>query len=212
MTMREHRVDATRTARYTALGPADAPDVWFVLHGYGQLAHRFARAFEALDDGRHLVIAPEALNRFYLDPEHKKVGATWMTREDRLTDIADTVRYLDAVAAAVLAGRAAPRRVTVLGFSQGASAACRWLALGQATAQRLVLWGGELPPDLDVAAAAERLRALEIVFVAGRQEHFITAKVLGTMTARLKEQGIGYRTVVFDGGHDVERETLMGLR
>jgi predicted esterase len=209
--MREHRLPATRTARYAALGPPDAPDVWFVLHGYGQLAHRFLRAFVPLDDGTRLIVAPEALNRFYVDEAHKKVGATWMTREDRLTDIADYVRYLDAVAAAVLEGRTAPRRVTVLGFSQGASTACRWLALGQARAHRLVLWAGELPPDLDLAAAAERLRALEIVFVTGREERFITAKVQDAMTRRLAEHGIGHRVVAFDGGHELEEGTLRQL-
>ena len=63
--------------------------VWFVLHGYGQLAGEFIRFFADLATDDSLVVAPEAMNRFYLvNPESapardRPVGATWMTREDR---------------------------------------------------------------------------------------------------------------------------------
>ena len=60
---REHRIEVTRTARYWTLGAEDAPtEVWFVLHGYRQLAERFLRRFVPLDDGSRLVVAPEGLS------------------------------------------------------------------------------------------------------------------------------------------------------
>ena len=207
--VRDHHLSVSRTARYATLGPAAAADVWFTLHGYGQLARRFVREFEGIARDR-LIVAPEALNRFYLDPPHQKVGATWMTREDRLTDIADYVRYLDALAGVVL-GSASPRRVTVLGFSQGAATACRWVAQGCARVDRLVLWAGEVPPDLDLVAAAPRLSTLEIVLVAGEDDQFITPKVLAALSARLREYGVAHRTVTFAGGHGIDRTTLAGL-
>src|SRR5206468_3354730 len=74
-------------------------------------------------------------------------GASWMTREDRLHEIDDYVRYLDAVHAQVASGKA---RVTALGFSQGTATACRWAAFGSARIDRLIVWGGEVPPDLDL--------------------------------------------------------------
>jgi dienelactone hydrolase len=81
------------------------------------------------------VVAPEALSRFYVDRGEPaagtpaRVGATWMTREDREAEIADYVRYLDRAldAAAGRPGAAAPA-LGVLGFSQGAATACRWAA------------------------------------------------------------------------------------
>ena len=83
--MQEHHFSTPRTARYYTLDPAEAVrEVWFVLHGYGQLAGAFLRHFERLQDGARLFIAPEALSRYYL-PGHQRVGASWMTREDRLT-------------------------------------------------------------------------------------------------------------------------------
>ena len=46
---REHWLRVSRTARFVVAGdPATAPEAWFVLHGYGQAADRFATRFAAL--------------------------------------------------------------------------------------------------------------------------------------------------------------------
>ncbi len=65
-----HSLVVPRTARYYTLGPTHGfpRELWFVCHGYGQLAERFLRQFAPLDDGTRLIVAPEALSRFYLDP------------------------------------------------------------------------------------------------------------------------------------------------
>ena len=208
--MQEHHLPVTRTGRYVTLGPPDAADVWFLLHGYGQLAHRFIRSFEPIADGSRLLVAPEALNRFYVDAQHRKVGATWMTREDRLTDISDYIGYLDAVADALgLAERAA--RLTAFGFSQGASTACRWATRGRTRVQRLVCWGGEVPPDLDLPEVADRLRACEVILAAGAEDRFITPKVVETMSERLRRHDIPYRVLPFVGGHDIPEPALRAL-
>ena len=151
--MQEHTLTTPRTARYFTLGvPERANDLWFVCHGYGQLAARFLERFRPIETGQRCIVAPEGLSRFYLSesPSERRVGASWMTREDRLHEIDDYVRYLDAVYGA-LQPRAA--KVTVLGFSQGTATACRWAALGSARIDRLILWGGEVPPDRSQIAA-----------------------------------------------------------
>src|SRR5882762_5598050 len=117
-------------ARYFTLGdPAHAEQMWFACHGYGQLAARFLEKLRVLDDGRRYLVAPEGLSRFYLSesPTERRVGASWMTREDRLAEIDDYVRYLDAVYADVF-GSLARAQVTLhaLGYSQGASTVSRW--------------------------------------------------------------------------------------
>ncbi len=209
--MGEHHLSVPRSARYVTLGNEAAPvEIWFVLHGYGQLAARFLRGFAPLDDGTRLIVAPEGLSRFYLDSGGSaKIGASWMTREDRLTEIADYVRYLDALYAAV--GGATAQRVVVLGFSQGTATAARWLALGAARADRLILWGGEVPPDLDLDAARARWSRTAVLLVAGTTDRFITAKVLARDEARLREHNIGYRVERFEGGHEVVREVLLRI-
>jgi predicted esterase len=201
--MVEHHLSVPRTARFFTLGNEATPtELWFVLHGYGQLAARFIRHFEPLDDGSRLVVAPEGLSRFYIEANHAdKIGASWMTQEDRLVEIADYVRYLDAVYAAV--GGATAPRVVVFGFSQGTATAARWLATGTARADRLILWGGEVPPDLDLAAARARWPETGVTLVAGNTDPFITAKVLARDEARLRENGIVYQVERFEGGHEL---------
>ena len=213
--MQEHHLSVARTARYFTLGTIgrEEGEVWFVLHGYGQLAGRFLRHFEPLAQAGALVVAPEGLSRFYVDdvppPPERKVGASWMTREDRLGEIEDYVRYLDAVYEEVFRGVKRPAvRVTVLAFSQGTATACRWLARGAARADRLILWGGEVPPDLDLAGARSRLAPLALTLVVGRADEYITAKILARETERLTAHGIPFRVVEFDGGHEIDQRVL----
>jgi predicted esterase len=213
----EHHITTPRTARYYTLGepgPGIA-EVWFALHGYGQLAGRFVRELGPLDDGSRLIVAPEALSRFYLSgvgerpASERTVGASWMTREDRLTEVEDQMHYLDAVYAEALKGIDRPRlRMCVLGFSQGAAAAARWVAHGTAQLERLILWGGEIPPDLDLAAARERFSRLTLTLVAGTRDHFITTKILERETQRLDAHAIPFQLVTFEGGHEIDEAVL----
>ena len=205
--MQEHTLTTPRTARYFTLGvPGRANDLWFVCHGYGQLAARFLERFRPIETGQRCIVAPEGLSRFYLSesPSERRVGASWMTREDRLHEIDDYVRYLDAVYGAVQP-RAA--KVTVLGFSQGTATACRWAALGSARIDRLILWGGEVPPDLDL----KLLRVPSLTLVYGNQDEFFTPKVVAANEARLREHGVPYDSISFEGGHEIETATLLRL-
>ena len=205
--MQEHTLTTTRTARFFTLGtPERATDLWFVCHGYGQLATRFLEHFRPLETPQRCFVAPEGLSRFYLSesPAERRVGASWMTREDRLHEIDDYIRYLDAVYAGVAPGT---RSVTALGFSQGTATVCRWAALGTSRIDRLILWGGEVPPDLDL----ERLRVPKLVLVYGTRDEFFTPKIVAANEARLREHGVPYELMSFDGGHEIETATLLRL-
>jgi predicted esterase len=210
----EHHLPVTRTARYYTCGVAHAREAWFVCHGYGQLAQYFLRRFETLDDGTRLLVAPEALSRFYLgDPggshANARVGATWMTREDRLREIDDYVGYLDAVHGEVVAaGVPLEARVVVLGFSQGVATACRWAVLGRARVDALVLWAERMPPDLDLTRAADRLRSTRILLVAGTADPSLPPSALEDERALLARHGIRSEAVTFAGGHELDSDTL----
>lgn len=216
----EHHITTQRSARYYTLGEPGPgiTEVWFALHGYGQLAGRFVRELGPLDNGTRLIVAPEALSRFYVGGVGKRiasesgVGASWMTREDRLTEIDDQMRYLDAVYAEVFQGIDRARiRLCVLGFSQGAPAAVRWLVRGTARAERLILWGGEIPPDLDLSAERERFSQIKLTLVAGTRDHFITPKILDREKQRLEAHAIPFHLVRFEGGHEINEAVLRQL-
>lgn len=223
----ERHLQVVRTARYWVIGEdvSNPAEVWFVLHGYKQLARRFLRRFEPLADGTRLLVAPEGLSRFYADESPGRhgpgavVGATWMTREDREHEIADYVCYLDALADRVLgasgsggAPGAARPRVTVLGFSQGVATAARWTTLGRTRPDRLVLWGDLLPTDLDLSAAREAWRTTQVILARGRGDRVFTDPSAAEQEElRIRDAGIAARRVGFDGGHDIHQPTLQAL-
>jgi predicted esterase len=201
--MEERFIRVQRTARYHVLGNLDAaPEVWIVIHGYGQLARYFLNNFKGLEAGR-CFIAPEGLSRFYLDAEHARVGATWMTREDRLHEIEDHVVYLDALCAE-LRGNAMPgATVNVLGFSQGTATITRWAIQGSTPIRRLVLWAGSLPPELDRETLA-RWRHLTVDLVLGNRDEYAGTKELDALAQRLQQAEVPHRTHRFAGGHTLE--------
>jgi predicted esterase len=218
--MREHHLVVSRTARYATLGPDDggARDVWFVLHGQGQLAARFLQHFAPLDDGRRLLVAPEALSRYYVDRPRAgggaapRIGACWMTREDRESEINDYVSYLDALAARLFERAPAGEvRVTVLGFSQGAATATRWVALGRAPAHRLVCWGGALAHDVALGAGGAGLRGARLTLVAGTRDELATPDAVAAEQERLRALGVPFDVLEYDGGHHIDAATLAAL-
>ena len=216
----ERHLEVVRTARYWVLGDAVAypAEVWFVLHGYQQLARRFLERFDTLADGTRVVVAPEGLSRFYVDQAPGRhgpaspVGATWMTREDRENEIADYVRYLDLLADTLLHGKAPTPRVTVLGFSQGVATAARWTALGRMRPDRLVLWGDWMPSDLDLDAAQRVWVRTEVILVRGDQDPLLTDRGAAAEEAtRVRAAGLEVRHIGYEGGHDLDAAALATL-
>jgi predicted esterase len=214
--LHEHHLTVERTARYFTIeaGEAGAREVWFVCHGYSQLAERFLRQFEVLDDGSRLLVAPEALSRFYLHEEPQlpgagRTGASWMTREDRLSEMADYVAYLDALARHVFR-RVERTGVTfrALGFSQGAATATRWAAQGTTRVDQLILWGGYLPPELDFAATPG-FGQLPVLLVWGEADQYYDRARVAEDEARLVRSRVPCRVVTYGGGHHVSREVLL---
>jgi predicted esterase len=214
----EHRLTIARTARYYQIGEVNqkTTEVWLCCHGYGQLAARFAQRFETIASEERVIVAPEGLHRFYLDPPDRpatdrRVGATWMTREDRETDIRDYIEYLEQVCALVCSGPAQSAQVIGFGFSQGTATIARWAAVTQHNLSRLVLWGSGLPPDLDWARAVRRYRSLQITLVTGEQDEFATPAGIAAQQQLLREQGLQFDTIGYAGGHQLDEATLRRL-
>jgi predicted esterase len=210
---REHRLTVPRSARYYTLGgEAAVRELWVVLHGFGQLARKFINDFAPAASPRRLVVAPEALSRYYTDHASRKVGATWMTSEDRLAEIADYVRYLDLLVEELRHGMAnRVERLEVHGFSQGAATACRWVAMGRHQPDRLVLWGGGVPQDLDLVAHGERLSRARLTVLIGDHDEFVSEEAVADQAARLQAGGVSFDLQRFSGGHVVSPTSLAAM-
>jgi predicted esterase len=180
MQVTPHKMQVRRTARYYTLGSpgTEKTTVWFVLHGYGQLAHYFIQNFSTVAGEGTLVVAPEGLSRYYLDAQYQRVGASWMTKEDRLMEIEDYVAYLDQLHDLILEPLKGQQvNVNVLGFSQGVPTAWRWVKHGNVEPTELVFWAGNVPeekPD----EINQRLVRTRVWFAWADEDEFITPEMV----------------------------------
>lgn len=208
------KITISKTARYYLMGePSEKINsVWFVLHGYGQLAEEFVRYFKTVVTGSTLVIAPEALNKFYLNGFSGKIGSTWMTKDDRENEIKDYLNYLDSVYDEVVKyGLFSNAKITALGFSQGAATAGRWVPLGKSKIDRLILWGGFIPDDVNQESAIHLLNLVKPLIVLGDQDEFISEDQLKKEIQRLNEIKLSYKVLRYEGKHEIKAEILRQL-
>jgi predicted esterase len=204
-------------ARYYKSGEitTDTKAVWFVLHGYGQLAQYFMRKFSVLAERGVCVIAPEGLSRFYLQNfdnsgsrSSDRVGATWMTKENRLMDIQNYLTYLSEIYKTEIP---AGMPVTILGFSQGSATASRWALSGKVDFERLILWSGIFPPDMDFNHGREILKDKSVLHVYGTKDPFLSDSRFHEMRSLSEKLGCNVAEVTFEGEHDIDAQTLVKL-
>jgi predicted esterase len=213
--IRSKQIKVEKTARYYTLGTNDSniKNVWLVCHGYGQLARYFINKFKVLADDKTLIIAPEALNKFYLNGFSGRVGATWMTKEARELDIDDYCLYLDRTYNELSQEVDFSHvRFSVLGFSQGTATVCRWLAHSGIKVHQLVLWAGIFPPDLntDFEFSIKNFLENKITIVYGLEDPMLKQEHHEQMQA-MKSIKPDLEILTFKGGHDIDSDTLLKI-
>ncbi len=208
--MESHHFEITKTARYFQSGPSSFKyrRLCFALHGYGQLPEYFLRPFMGESLKETLFIAPEGLHRFYLEGSKGRVGASWMTREDRLTDIRDYCQYLDQLFEHFEESIAAAEEVGVLGFSQGVATACRWVANSAYNFNFLINYAGAFPPDLNHQNALPRLSQLRLYMAVGDKDEYINKEKFNQHIEEVKSRGYSPDTLIFEGKHKIYPRVL----
>lgn len=211
--MQENRIHIPKTCRYYSLGNiTTAKNIWFTLHGYGQLAKFFIKNFEVLNNDENFVVAPEGFHRFYLDGMKGRVGASWMTSEDRLTDISDYVSYLDLVHEDVKSkNKNSESRLIVLGFSQGVATASRWMALGNTKPDLAIFWAGAFPPDLQPSDSNRWFSHIPTYCVVGDNDEYISAESIERAKEHYGSLGINPEWLSFEGGHNIPKAAFEAL-
>jgi len=218
--MKEEVLHFNFKARYCKLGEISATtkNIWFVIHGYGQLAQYFLKKFAPLENQETCIIAPEGLSRFYLEDVTKrsqsgnnKVGASWMTRENRLMDIDNYLTYLNQIYHIEIPN-SFKGKITLCGFSQGGATVSRWALDKSIKFDRLILWAGIFPNDMDFEKGAALLKDKEVIEVYGNQDPFLTEARISEMTQLNKKLNLPIKVVQFEGGHEIHKDTLLKLR
>lgn len=204
----------TVEARYWQLGKLDSSttSLWIVLHGQGQLPEYFIRKFVDICSPSTVVIAPEALHKYYLEGYKGKVGASWMTKEDRLTDIANYLTYLDNLFEQIGSQIDLSKvKIHLLGFSQGTATVSRWAVNGKLTFDHLVIWAGYFPPDLESEQTQTILKTKEISIVYGKHDPYLTPAILQHISDDLKRFDVQAQLIEFDGAHEIDADVLRSL-
>lgn len=205
-----NQIQITKTAKYTTYGnPETATTILFVLHGYGQLVDFFIRKFHVLDSEKVFIVSPEGLHRFYLKGSSGRVGASWMTKEERESDIQDYVRYLDKLWKAINSNYTFDKKV-LLGFSQGGATASRWHSFGNFNADQFILWAAIFPTDMP-NNTLENYNHSDNYFVVGRQDEYYTMEKIDEHCQVLNGKGIQFKLIKFEGNHNIHSETLLNL-
>lgn len=210
--MKENHLLTQKTARYYTLGELNTHTrhVWFVLHGFGQLAGKFIKEFEPLLAPGVFIIAPEALNHFYLKGPGGEVGATWMTKEDRLNEIKDYVNYLDDVYELFDLEQYPETKITALGFSQGSSTVSRWVNATQHRIDTLICYAGEVGAEVFPINEHSPLRRTENHYMYGTRDEFFPLELIRE-AAKGKYSEMNFTIHEFEGGHQIKPELLKPL-
>ena len=208
-----HHISVARTARYYTIGQVSDQVKYLVIacHGYGQLAEHFIRKFDVLARPDTLVVAPEGLSRFYWEGYTGKVAASWMTKADRLYEIADYASYLNELHQSYLRQLPANVKTILFGFSQGCATVVRWPMEHFPVFDTWVLWGGMIPEDLDYKPHQAYWSARKIYAMYGTADQFITPKRIDFHRQLIADQALTVEERTFDGPHIVDREALAEL-
>jgi predicted esterase len=204
MESKSFEIKTIKTQRYFTHGDLKkTTKLLIVLHGYGQLAEHFIRKFHQLPEN-YYIVAPEAMHHFYLNGSSGRVGASWMTKEARLDNIADNNEYLNNLVD-FLQKEKQFSEVLVLGFSQGGATAARWNAQRKDIDQ-LIHWASVFPPDLEESSFSNSKNG---TFVIGKHDEFYDAAAQDKEIN--KYRSLSFKIVEYDGKHDIDVETLKNL-
>lgn len=210
----EHNILVKRTARFYTSGEVyeNTKTIWFVLHGFAQLAKKFISEFEFLAVKGDVVIAPEGLSRSNFGrASDSHIGASWMTREDRENEIDDYVEYLDTLYKEVLKNRNTDLKINVLGFSQGGSTAVRWFVNGTSKINALYICSSDIAKDVDLSVFRNKSNDSKIFYIYGSKDTSYSNKNFSDSLDFLKQNNIIFTEKTFEGGHDINSELLKEL-
>jgi len=177
--------------------------IWLVFHGYGQLSRYLIRKFKGLDPEGNYIIAPQGLSKFYLEGFSGRVGASWMTKEDRLTDIENQFRYVDAVLDQHQIDWE-KHQLVYFGFSQGVATMCRYAAHSKLPFQKMILWAGTFPPDLERSDFGFLTGNEKASYYTGFQDPFFKPGMKEEQLSRIQNaMALEANVIEFEGKHEV---------
>lgn len=201
----QHSIQINKTAHYHTLGDVNtAETIWFVLHGYGYAAEHFIKKFEPILTDKTFIVAPEGLSKFYLNGVEGRIGASWMTKENREEEITDYINYLNLLYDNIT--KENPNaKINILGFSQGGATASRWIANGELKCDNFILWCSVFPDDMQF----ESISNTNTYFLYGDNDQYVTEERVSKQQELINNSELEIKTIVFEGKHDIPKNALL---
>jgi len=206
----QKKIKVNKTAFYHTIGQVKtAKTIWIVLHGYGYLAEFFIKKFNPILNENTAIVAPEGLSKFYLNGVgiDGRMGASWMTKDNRDSEIEDYINYLDQLYQNIIKeNETADVKINVVGFSQGGATASRWIANQKSKCDNFILWASNFPDDLNLDLFSEYSKAF-VLF--GDNDKFINEKQVNDYKQFLDTSNIKCQLIRFEGKHDIPEKVLL---
>ncbi len=207
----QHHIKISIKASYYTLNELTAKTerVWLAFHGYGQLAEFFIKKFEGLDPEKNFIIAPQGLSKYYLYGVYGRVGASWMTKEDRLTEIDNQYAYIDSVLDQFdLSGK----ELIYFGFSQGTATMGRYAAHAKIPFAKMIIWAGTFPPDTNPKDWSYLKGKEDIQYFTSREDIYFKEEMIPKQNEVVKTAlGREPKLNWYDGGHRVMPEIVAAI-
>jgi len=194
-------VPATVHGRYYLRKAGGKPSsaLLVAFHGYGQHAKRMLAELERIEGMESWnVLSIQALHPFY-DPDSRRVGASWMTRQDREVAIADNLAYVRDVVGKVKSQIGEGGPLVYLGFSQGAAMAHRSAVLAGIPCQGVIAVVGDVPPEL---GEHDLSQVPPVLIACGSRDAWYDEFKLRADVKLLRDKGVEVDPFRFDGSHE----------
>jgi predicted esterase len=205
--MQIHHLEVQKTARIFTLGSLTekTENIWLVLHGYGMLPEYFIQKFNQLDTEKNYIIAPEGLSKFYQNGLIGRIGASWMTSEDRENEIKDYINYLETIFQTMIQAHLSNKKLICFGFSQGVSTLFRWANEKLPPIHQIISWAGSIPKEV---LDNYQLDSIPLKIYYGNEDPLIPLENVHQLLNFMREKNIPFQSFEYKGGHAVNSETI----
>ncbi len=206
--MPEHKISYSTEKTYSTLNQltGKTDNIWLVCHGLGYLSRYFIKYFSVLNPEKNYIIAPQAPSKYYQDKNFKRIGASWLTREETQLEMQNIKTYLDAIYHKEIQPYA-DKNLIVLGYSQGVSVAMRWVAQSKINCDKLLMHSGGIPVELK----AENFKGLNFkpYLIYGKSDPYITENRAKQEIQKAENLfGNDFEIKSFEGKHEVSQDVL----
>lgn len=197
----EKSVKYTSTNTYDTLNDytPNTKNVWLVLHGIGYLGRFFLRHFKQLNSKENYIICPQAPSKYYKDEAYKRIGASWLTKENTVMETENVLNYIDSIIEAEFIDFKKVHFI-VLGYSQGVSIATRWLAIRKQVCNQLIMISGVFPKELN-GNNFQHIPNLKTIHTVGLNDEIFDPINVKKQEKRLESYFPAFKIINHKGGH-----------